>query len=46
MNHIVKIKPLSVNKCFKGTRYRTVEYDKFIRDMFILLPKSIEIPNK
>lgn len=46
MNHEIKIKPLSINKAFKGKRYRTHEYDAFIKNCLILLPKQIEIPNK
>lgn len=39
----VKIKPLSVNKCWQGRRFRTKEYDAYEREMFLLLPK-LEIP--
>lgn len=45
MNHIVNIKPLSVNEAFKGKRFRTEKYDLFIRNMLLLLPKSIIIPD-
>lgn len=46
MNHEIKIKPLSINKAFKGKRYRTHEYDRFIVNCLKLLPSQIEIPNK
>jgi Holliday junction resolvase RusA-like endonuclease len=43
MNEI-KIKPLSVNCAFKGKRFKTKDYDKFIANMIFLLPK-IKIGN-
>lgn len=46
MNHTIKIKPLSVNECFKGKRYRTVKYDVFIRNMLFLLPINLKIPDE
>lgn len=39
------IKPLSVNEAFKGRKYRTKRYDKFISDMMFILPSKIDIPN-
>jgi len=45
MNYTIKIKPLSVNEAFKGRRFRTDKYDLFIRNMLLLLPKSITIPD-
>lgn len=38
----IKLKPLSVNSAFKGRRFRTDDYNKYIRNMLFLLPK-IEI---
>ena len=35
----VDIKPLSVNGAFKGRRFKTKEYDKFISTMNLILPK-------
>lgn len=46
MNYKIDIKPLSVNECFQGRRFRTKEYDSFIKSMNILLPKNIEIENR
>lgn len=46
MNHTIQIKPLSVNECFKGKRFRTVKYDIFIRNMLLLLPLKLDIPNQ
>lgn len=41
MNYTIQIKPLSVNECFKGRRFRTKKYDEFILKMFALLPNKI-----
>ena len=46
MNYTIQIKPLSVNECFKGRRFRTSKYDIFIRNMLLLLPLKLEIPNE
>jgi len=46
MNYTLQIKPLSVNECFKGKRYRTTKYDIFIRNCLLMLPKTILIPDK
>ena len=46
MNCKINIKPLSINKCFRGRKIRTIEYDIFIKNMLFLLPNTIEIPNK
>ena len=35
----INIKPLSINKCFQGRRFKTKEYDKYIHDVLLLLPK-------
>lgn len=39
----IDIKPLSVNECWQGKRYRTPKYRKYQKDVAKLLPK-IEIP--
>ena len=36
----IEIKPLSVNKCWKGRRFKTPEYKKYETDCLYLLPKS------
>lgn len=41
---IIKIKPLSVNKCWQGKRYKTIDYKRFEKDALLLLPKKLEIP--
>jgi len=46
MNHIVKIKPLSVNEAFKGRKFKTAKYDKFIANCLLQLPKLIEFKEK
>jgi Holliday junction resolvase RusA-like endonuclease len=35
----VNIKPLSVNSAFKGRRFKTKEYDVFIKSVLFMLPK-------
>lgn len=45
MNITINIKPLSVNECWQGKRFKTPEYKKYERDMLYLLP-AIEVPEK
>lgn len=35
----IAIQPLSVNKCWRGRRFKTRDYDVYERDVFRLLPK-------
>ena len=35
----IDIKPLSINACFQGRRFKTPEYKQYEKDMFLLLPK-------
>ena len=46
MQYKIKIKGLTVNQAFKGVRYRTPKYDAFIKNCLLLLPKTIDIPDK
>lgn len=39
----IKIKPLSVNECFQGKRFKTPKYAKYERDLLYLLP-HYEVP--
>ena len=39
----VDIKPLSVNKAWKGRRFKTNAYKKYERDLLLLLP-ALEVP--
>ena len=39
----INIKPLSVNACWKGRRFKTDKYKKFERDVLFMLPK-LELP--
>jgi len=43
MTHTIKIKPLSVNEAWKGTRYKTPKYRKYQADVMFLLPR-IKVP--
>jgi Holliday junction resolvase RusA-like endonuclease len=35
----IRIKPLSVNQCWQGRRFKTPTYKKYERDLLLLLPK-------
>jgi len=39
----IEIKPLSVNSAFKGKRFKTKEYDQFIKSVLWLLPNNIKV---
>ena len=36
----LNIKPLSVNNCWQGKRFKTPEYKKYERDLLLMLPKN------
>lgn len=40
----VPIKALSVNKAWQGKRFKTPAYKQFERDIMLLLPKSVKVP--
>ena len=40
---IIKIRPLSVNLCWQGRRFKTPAYKSYEQEMFCLLPK-MKIP--
>lgn len=42
----LNIKALSVNKAFQGRRFKTPEYNKFISNMLLVLPKLKDVPTK
>ncbi len=35
----IKVKPLSINKCFQGRRFKTPAYTAYEREVWYLLPK-------
>ncbi|MDE2439270.1 MAG: RusA family crossover junction endodeoxyribonuclease [Patescibacteria group bacterium] len=39
MNARIKIKPLSVNRCWQGRRFKTKEYIEYEKEMMLMLPK-------
>lgn len=41
---ILKIKPLSINACFKGRRFKTPTYNQYEKDLFEILP-YLKIPD-
>jgi len=42
----LNIKALSINKAFQGRRFKTPEYNKFISNMMLILPKLYDVPTK
>jgi len=40
----INIKPLSVNQAWQGKRFKTPSYKKYTRDLTLLLPRKIDIP--
>lgn len=40
----LKIKPLSVNQCWQGKRFKTKAYDFYENEVFYSLPKDLLIP--
>lgn len=43
MDFKLPIKPLSVNECWQGKRFKTDKYKSFEKEMLLTLPKSKEI---
>ena len=41
----IKIKPLSVNDAWKGKRFKTDGYKKYERDLLLMLPPKLVIPD-
>src|SRR3990167_9622560 len=37
--HLIPLKPLSVNKAYRGRRFATAELQQYKKDLFRLLPK-------
>src|SRR3990167_7810284 len=37
---VISVKPISVNECWQGRRFKTKKYDKFIIDMLRVMPKK------
>jgi Holliday junction resolvase RusA-like endonuclease len=42
----VNIKPLSVNECWQGRRFKTEKYKSYELECIYLLPNNIDITNK
>ena len=40
----IDIKPLSVNKCWQGRRFKTPDYKSYERDLMLMLPNT-QIPH-
>lgn len=43
--HKVYIKPISINSCFQGRRFKTKAYKDYEEEMLYLLPRTVTIPN-
>lgn len=41
----IDIKPLSVNQCWQGRRFKTPNYKKFEKHVLMLLPNDLVIPS-
>lgn len=41
MKNRIEIKPLSVNTCYRGRRFKTENYARYCRDIAFLAPKLI-----
>lgn len=41
----LKIKPLSVNEAYRGRRFISDKYHKYKRDVALILPKNLKIPD-
>ena len=42
----LKIKPISVNECYRGRRFKTPLYNAYEAEMNYLLPKGLKVPEK
>lgn len=40
----IEIKPLSVNQCWQGKRFKTPKYKAFEKEVLLLLPNNYEVP--
>jgi Holliday junction resolvase RusA-like endonuclease len=40
----VQVKPLSANEAYTGRRYKTDKYKQYYKDVMLLLPKRLTIP--
>jgi len=40
----IKIKPLSVNQCWQGKRFKTPKYKAYEKELLLLLPNKLEVP--
>ena len=41
---IIKIKPLSVNQCWAGKRFKTPKYKAYEKELLLILPKNYKVP--
>ena|SRR3990167_4485065 len=39
ITHYLPVKPISVNECWQGRRFKTKKYDAFIEEMLLQMPQ-------
>lgn len=44
MSITIKIAPLSINKAYRGRRFKTPEYEKWSENVKMMLPKKFKMP--
>ena len=42
----LKIRPISVNQCYRGRRFKTPLYSDFEQEMALYLPRGLKVPEK
>lgn len=42
----INIKPLSVNQCWQGKRFKTPKYKAYEKELLLLLPSNYKVPLK
>ena len=45
MSITIKIAPLSINKAYRGRRFKTPEYTKWSENVKMMLPKKYKMPD-
>jgi len=40
----INIKPISINQCWAGRRFKTPNYKQFEKEVLLLLPKNYKVP--
>lgn len=40
----INIKPLSINEAFQGRKFKTPKYNKYEKDLLLILPNKFKLP--